>query len=120
MRLRGRVLLFASIGLLVGTTALSGCGDCAGVGALYVPPADTMVALHASIVLAAGTGGSCHATGPISADAQTHWQVGDSTIVSVEALDSLHARITGLAVGTTSVVASANGFIGSTTLLTVR
>jgi hypothetical protein len=32
----------------------------------------------------------------------------------------MHARITGLAVGTTSVVATANGFVGSTTMVIVR
>jgi hypothetical protein len=90
------------------------------VGAIFVPPADTTVAVHASIVLAAGTGGSCSPGGPVSAGTLTHWQVGDSTIASVAVLDSLHARITGLAVGTTSVVATANGFVGSTTLVIVR
>jgi hypothetical protein len=85
-----------------------------------MPPADTTVALHASIVLAAGTGGSCSGTGPISSSDLTHWQVVDSSIVSIMVLDSLHARISGLAIGTTVVTASANGFVGSTTQVTVR
>lgn len=113
------VVLIAAIAV-----ATAGCGDkvCAGQGVEYRLPADTTVALHQSIVLAAGTGGTCGPTSPVSADALTHWQVGDSTIVSVVVLDSLHARISGLAVGTTAVTAtaSADGYPGSTTLVTVR
>jgi hypothetical protein len=120
MTLRGMARFFACLGLIGGSTAASGCGDCAGIGASYMPPADTTVALHGNIVLAAGTGGSCQGTGPISASALTHWQAVDSSIVSIVVLDSLHARINGLAVGTTAVTASANGFLGSTTQVTVR
>jgi hypothetical protein len=121
MRTRTTARLFACLGMIaVGTAA---CGDkvCAGEGVDLRTPADTTVALHQSIVLAAGLGGTCGGpTGPVSADALTHWQVGDSSIVSVVVLDSLHARINGLALGTTSVMASWDGIVGSTTLVTVR
>jgi hypothetical protein len=115
---RGTLRSFACIGLIVG--AIAGChvDDCADVGAVLRSPADTTVALHGSIVLAAGTGGSCIG-GPISY-AQTHWQSADSTIVSVAVIDSIHVRINGLAVGTTSVTASENGSAFSTTQVTVR
>jgi hypothetical protein len=107
--------------VVAGAATATGCNnqDCAGVGGGYSPPTDTTVAIHGSIVLAAGTGGSCNG-GPIVADALTHWQVTDSAIVSVIVLDSLHAQINGLALGTTSVVASADGFGPATTLVTVR
>lgn len=123
MRKRETARLVVLIGAIAVATA--GCGGdkvCAGQGVGYRLPADTTVALHQSIVLAAGIGETCGPTSPVSADALTHWQVGDSTIVSVVVLDSLHARISGLAVGTTSVTAtsSANGYAGSTTLVTVR
>jgi hypothetical protein len=94
---------------------------CAGLGVELRLPADTTVALHQSIVLAAGSGGTCAGlTSPVEADALTHWQAGDSSIVSVTALDSLHARIDGLGLGTTIVMASWNGIGTSSTLVTVR
>jgi hypothetical protein len=110
--------LVAWICLIVGTAAGCHVGDCADLGSTLLSPADTTVALHGSIVLAAGTGGSCN-RGPFTYG-QAHWQSSDSTIVSVVVIDSIHARINGLAAGATAVTASANGFIGSTTLVTVR
>ncbi len=107
--------------ICVAAAAAVGCGksDCAGVGVEYFPPTDTTVALHETIVLAAGTGGRCNG-GPVTFGTLTHWHVGDSTIVSVVVVDSVHAQINGLATGTTTVMASANGFFGSTTIVTVH
>jgi hypothetical protein len=113
--------LIAGIAVVVGAAAACGDKVCAGQGVDLHTPADTTVALHQSIVLAAGSAGTCGGpTSPISADALTQWQAGDSSIVSVAALDSLHARINGLALGTTSVMASWQGFVGSTIRVTVR
>ena len=120
MSARGIARLVAGIGVVAGATVA--CGDpvvCADEGGDIHPPADTTVALHQSIVLEAGSGGRCNG-GPLSIDEQTHWQVGDSTIVSLVVLDLGHVRINGLSVGTTSVTASSLHLLATTTLVTVR
>jgi hypothetical protein len=100
------------------TTASCTHESCAGVGVAIRPPADTAVTLHTSIVLEAGFGGRC-SDGPVTIDEQTHWVVGDTTIISFAVLDSAHVRITGLAIGTTSVTASSLHLMATTTLITV-
>jgi hypothetical protein len=123
MNQHGITRRFAWIALIAG--AMVGCisADCAGVGIVYYPPADTTVALGETIVLRAGTGGACTVGGPITPDALTYWQAFDPTVVSIVVLDSLHAEITGTARGTTSVITSNSPtFVPtySTTAVTVR
>jgi hypothetical protein len=122
MTKQGAMRLALLVGVIAAVTEACAASTCADTEAVIKPPADTTVALHQSIVLQAGVGGECVNKGPtsITISSTMQWQVGDSTIVSINVLDSSHARLNGLAVGTTSVVASANGYPGSTTLVTVH
>jgi hypothetical protein len=100
-----------------------GCrSDCADIGYVVKPPADTTVALGQSIVLTAATGGRC-VGGPIRYGSVGYWKAVDSTIVSVAVLDSIHTRVTGRAAGTTAVITSSSldfVYAWSTTQVTVR
>ena len=75
--------------------AVSGCGDCAGVGLSRLHDTERTIAVGESFVAIYEEGGSCsNAFAPVSGIAR--WSTAETTIIDV---DSITGRVTGKRVG---------------------
>jgi len=94
----------------IGLAAAAGCGGsptvvCPGIleSKSTVPDTTTIKVGASTIAIAGATWGGCE-TGPPPPD--FIWRASDSAVVSVTALDSIHARIQGLRPGIATVTPS--------------
>jgi len=77
---------------------------CAGIGIALVSTTDTVLAVGQSYVAGAGEGGSCDGGATVRWDPHLfRWASHDSLIVAATPIDSMHARVTGLRQGSTTV-----------------